>query len=250
MTGKHGSGAAAAVRRGVRLFWEKKKFLEWIRRREHRWSGSKPPLEVAGDAHGHGAAALRMIGVLQKSRAPQAARTPDEIMRPCRIENRRKQLVRNASGCASGSNDTWRPANQLIVLGDFNDGPGWTNTKACCGQSQRRDRAGGMDMKPTTFRPPNAQPGRDQSAGGDADARPRFKVRPMAVPSRRCWITIMAERRPAGGPIRAEDHLAPVRRPGLLTRTRRCAGRCCWHRHHFPVALDIRCDFAPAGIAG
>ena len=82
-------------------------------------SFSKPPLELAIRAEGH---PLRMIGVHAKSKATHGAETREEIMR-LSIENRRKQLAqclwirqRVESHLAAGES--------LVVLGDFNDGPG------------------------------------------------------------------------------------------------------------------------------
>jgi hypothetical protein len=81
---------------------------------------SKPPLEVA--AVSASGAVFRMIGVHAKSKAPHGARNADEII-SLSIENRRKQLAqcvwlraRIDAHLAAGES--------LIVMGDFNDGPG------------------------------------------------------------------------------------------------------------------------------
>ncbi len=81
---------------------------------------SKPPLEIAAQIHG--GPALRLIGVHTKSKAPRNTKTKAEFAQQS-ILNRRKQLAecfwlrgRVAQVLAS---DT-----PLIVLGDFNDGPG------------------------------------------------------------------------------------------------------------------------------
>ncbi|MBN2906317.1 MAG: endonuclease/exonuclease/phosphatase family protein [Rhodobacteraceae bacterium] len=92
---------------------------------------SRPPLELAVDtAQGH---ALRVIGVHAKSKAPHGATTPDEVMR-ISIENRRKQLAqciwlrqRVAAHLDAGES--------LIVLGDFNDGPGLDEYEKLFGRS-------------------------------------------------------------------------------------------------------------------
>lgn len=81
---------------------------------------SKPPLEVA--ARTVKGRDFRMIGVHAKSKAPHGARNPDEVIR-LSIDNRRKQLAQCIwlRARVEGHLDAGDP---LIVLGDFNDGPG------------------------------------------------------------------------------------------------------------------------------
>lgn len=93
-----------------------------------RWS--KPPLEVALTTP---AGPLRMIGVHAKSKAPHGARNDAEAIR-ISIENRRKQLAqcvwlrgRVAAHLEAG--------DDLIVLGDFNDGPGLDEYEKLFGRS-------------------------------------------------------------------------------------------------------------------
>lgn len=93
-----------------------------------RWS--KPPLEAAiTTAQGK----LRLIGVHAKSKAPHGKTNPDAIKRLA-IENRRKQMAqcvwlrgRVAQHLAAG--------DDLIVLGDFNDGPGLDEYEKLFGKS-------------------------------------------------------------------------------------------------------------------
>lgn len=94
-----------------------------------RWS--KPPLELSV-THTSGTT-FRMIGVHAKSKAPHGARTEAAVMR-ISIENRRKQLAqciwlrrRVEAHLAAGDN--------LIVLGDFNDGPGLDEYEKLFGRS-------------------------------------------------------------------------------------------------------------------
>jgi hypothetical protein len=93
-----------------------------------RWS--KPPFEVALTT---AAGVLRMIGVHAKSKAPHGARNDAEAIR-ISIENRRKQLAqciwlrgRVSAHLAAG--------DDLIVLGDFNDGPGLDEYEKLFGRS-------------------------------------------------------------------------------------------------------------------
>lgn len=91
---------------------------------------SKPPLELALTVNNR---PLRMIGVHAKSKAPHGARDPDEAIRIA-IENRRKQLAecvwlraRVAAHLAAG--------DDLVVMGDFNDGPGLDDYEKLFGHS-------------------------------------------------------------------------------------------------------------------
>lgn len=91
---------------------------------------SKPPLELALRI---GRRELRLIGVHAKSKAPHGARSADEARRIA-IENRRKQLAeclwlreRVVSHLAADED--------LIVLGDFNDGPGLDEYEQLFGHS-------------------------------------------------------------------------------------------------------------------
>lgn len=83
-----------------------------------RWS--KPPLEVAvTTASGR---KLRMIGVHAKSKAPHGARNDAEVMR-ISIENRRKQLAQMI-WLRQRVEQHLEAGDDLVVMGDFNDGPG------------------------------------------------------------------------------------------------------------------------------
>ncbi len=94
-----------------------------------RWS--KPPLELAVETAS--GVAFRMIGVHAKSKAPHGAKGREAIMRLA-IQNRRKQLAqcvwlrRRVLGHLSAG-------EPLIVLGDFNDGPGLDEYEKLFGRS-------------------------------------------------------------------------------------------------------------------
>lgn len=93
-----------------------------------RWS--KPPLEVAITTP---AGPLRLIGVHAKSKAPHGARNGAEATR-ISIENRRKQLAQ----CIWLRKRVTRhldAGEDLIVLGDFNDGPGLDEYEKLFGRS-------------------------------------------------------------------------------------------------------------------
>ena len=95
-----------------------------------RWS--KPPLEVALTNRENGRV-LRLIGVHAKSKAPHGASDPDEVMRLA-IENRRKQMAQ-CIWLRQRVNDHLDAGDSLIVMGDFNDGPGLDEYEKLFGRS-------------------------------------------------------------------------------------------------------------------
>ncbi len=93
---------------------------------------SKPPLEVALTVKATGKP-LRLIGVHVKSKAPHGARNAAEATR-ISIENRRKQMaqciwIRRRVDYHLNAQDP------LMVLGDFNDGPGLDEYEKLFGRS-------------------------------------------------------------------------------------------------------------------
>jgi predicted extracellular nuclease len=94
-----------------------------------RWS--KPPLELAIETSSGNR--FRMIGVHAKSKAPYGARSPDQIMRIA-IENRRKQLAQ-CIWLRERIEDHLDAEESLVVLGDFNDGPGLDEYEKLFGRS-------------------------------------------------------------------------------------------------------------------
>lgn len=94
-----------------------------------RWS--KPPLELALETTN--GTKFRMIGVHAKSKAPHGARDDDEAMR-ISIQNRRKQLAQ-CIWLRERVDDHLDAGDPLIVLGDFNDGPGLDEYEKLFGRS-------------------------------------------------------------------------------------------------------------------
>lgn len=93
-----------------------------------RWS--KPPLEIALTT---AAGQLRLIGVHAKSKAPHGARDDAEAIR-ISIENRRKQLAQ-CIWLRGRVEQHLKAGDDLIVLGDFNDGPGLDEYEKLFGRS-------------------------------------------------------------------------------------------------------------------
>ena len=92
---------------------------------------SKPPLEIAATTAA--GKAFRMIGVHVKSKAPHGA-TTDEQVRRLAIENRRKQLAQ-CIWLRQRVIEHLQAGESLIVMGDFNDGPGLDEYEKLFGRS-------------------------------------------------------------------------------------------------------------------
>ncbi len=94
-----------------------------------RWS--KPPLEVTVTAPGHGT--LSLIGVHAKSKAAHATGSQAR-MTQIHIANRRKQLAQCA-WLRARVDQVLALQRPLLVMGDFNDGPGLDAFEALFGRS-------------------------------------------------------------------------------------------------------------------
>ncbi|MGV8952182.1 MAG: endonuclease/exonuclease/phosphatase family protein [Cypionkella sp.] len=92
---------------------------------------SKPPLELEiTTTAGH---PLRLIGVHAKSKAPHGATSEKEFTR-ISIENRRKQLA-ECLWLRARIDAHFAAGDSLIVMGDFNDGPGLDEYEKLFGHS-------------------------------------------------------------------------------------------------------------------
>lgn len=100
--------------------------------RPERIRFSKPPLEVAVIDQLTGQN-LRLIGVHAKSKSPHSARNPAEVSRIA-IENRRKQLAQ-CLWLRARVEEHLAQGDRLVVLGDFNDGPGLDEYEKLFGKS-------------------------------------------------------------------------------------------------------------------
>lgn len=130
---------------------------------------SKPPLELAV-ALPNGEA-LRLIGVHAKSKNPRGAKSPAEEKR-ISIANRRKQLAqciwlrqRVETHLAEG--------DDLIILGDLNDGPGLDTFEKLFGRSGVEVVLGDAKQKETHLIEPFTRSWREGLRGGSA-ATSRF----------------------------------------------------------------------------
>jgi endonuclease/exonuclease/phosphatase family metal-dependent hydrolase len=91
---------------------------------------SKPPLELSLTVDGK---ALRLIGVHAKSKAPHGQMSENQFIR-ISIENRRKQLA-ECQWLRRRIDSHLIQGDSLIVLGDFNDGPGLDEYEKLFGHS-------------------------------------------------------------------------------------------------------------------
>ncbi|KAA8606677.1 endonuclease [Salipiger aestuarii] len=98
---------------------------------EDRVTFSKPPLEVRIDTTT--GRTVRLIGAHLKSKAPHGARGHDQIMRMA-IANRRKQLAQ-AIWLRRRVDALLEAGEDVVVLGDLNDGPGLDEYENLFGRS-------------------------------------------------------------------------------------------------------------------
>jgi len=122
-TGKKGSNAAPRFDAVFRIDLDIDATADRVR-------FSKPPLEVAVETD---KSQFRMIGVHAKSKAPYGASTPNEVMQ-LSIANRRKQLAQ-CIWIRQRVDEHLALGQSLIVLGDFNDGPGLDHYEKLFGRS-------------------------------------------------------------------------------------------------------------------
>lgn len=92
---------------------------------------SKPPLELV--VRTEAGFRFRLIGVHLKSKAPHGARTRDEIIRRS-IANRRKQLAQ-AIWLRQRVEAHLEEGEEVVLLGDLNDGPGLDEFEHLFGRS-------------------------------------------------------------------------------------------------------------------
>lgn len=193
-------------------------------------SWSKPPLEIAArTAAGH---SFRMIGVHAKSKAPHGAQNPAGSMR-LSIESRRKQLAqciwlrqRIEQHLAAGED--------IIVLGDLNDGPGLDDYEKLFGRSSV-EIVMGEDGNETLY-DPHAAMALGQRIGV-VPVTARFRIPPTGR-----FLSVLLDYIMVSRHLRDRDprwqiwhpfddpacYFEPELREALLTAS-----------DHFPVTLDI-----------
>ncbi|MDV7145254.1 endonuclease/exonuclease/phosphatase family protein [Tropicimonas sp. TH_r6] len=206
---------------------------------------SKPPLEL--EATCASGARFRLIGVHVKSKAPHGARSEADVMR-ISIANRRKQLaqciwLRRRVEAHLAAEDP------LIVLGDFNDGPGLDEYEELFGRSGLDIIAGQGQPAEARLFDPHAQvgPGSHGSAARPpATARFYNDVEKRYLSALLDFIMIspgLLSRRPVWRIWHPFDDAAiyavPELREALLAAS-----------DHFPVTLDIEMEAFANPTAG
>ncbi len=191
---------------------------------------SKPPLELAVEAAG--GTAFRMIGVHAKSKAPHGARGREAIMRTA-IANRRKQLAQ-CIWLRRRVEEHLAAGESLIVLGDFNDGPGIDEYEKLFGRSGV-EIVLGQDGEAPLWDPHAAQAMARRIGAMPATAR-------FWQPKPGRWLSVLLDYIMVSADLRAKDptwriwhpfddpgcYRVPELREALLTGS-----------DHFPVTLDI-----------
>ncbi|MDJ0629176.1 MAG: endonuclease/exonuclease/phosphatase family protein [Rhodobacter sp.] len=222
-TGKHGAWDAPRFDGTFRLDLDTDATPESV-------SFSKPPLEVRletakGDI-------LRLIGVHVKSKAPHGADTPEEIMRVA-IENRRKQLAQ-CIWLRQRIDGHLDAGENLIVLGDFNDGPGLDEYEKLFGRSGIEIVMG--ENGPHRLYDPHARMALTQRIGAmPATARFYIHEEKRYLQALLDYVMVSPALRPKAGTWRIwhpfDDpvcYRTPELREALLTAS-----------DHFPVSVDL-----------
>lgn len=196
---------------------------------------SKPPLEVAATtADGK---SFRLIGVHAKSKAPHGARSDDEVMR-ISISNRRKQLAQ-CIWIRRRVEQHLKAGESVIVLGDFNDGPGLDSYEKLFGRSGVEIVLG--EEGDNCLYDPHARHVLSRKSGA-MPATSRFYIR-----SKKQFLSALLDYIMVSGDLRKkapvwriwhpfddpEIHANPELREALLTAS-----------DHFPVSIDIDLDQA------
>ncbi len=193
---------------------------------------SKPPLELSVSTPS--GKLLRVIGVHAKSKAPRGVRNEAERVR-ISIENRRKQLVeiiwlRQRIEAHIGAGDP------LIVLGDFNDGPGLDEFEKLFGQSGVEVAMGVSGPPELRLFDPHAQMALARPMAATATSA-RFYLAPQKRYFEALIDFIMLS--PDLAKLRPEWRIwHPLNDPAVINRPELSAALLT-ASDHFPVTLDL-----------
>lgn len=191
---------------------------------------SKPPLEL--DVTTAGGRRLRLIGAHLKSKAPHGARNRDEVMK-ISIANRRKQLAQ-AIWLRRRIEEELAAGEDVILLGDLNDGPGLDAFEDLFGRSSVEILLG-SNGSPRMYDPHAEMALRHKLAAQPTTARFHIEREGRYLNALLDYIMVSEKLRSANPRWRIwhpfEDHTCwdvPELRDALLTAS-----------DHFPVVLDI-----------
>ncbi|MCB1328700.1 MAG: endonuclease/exonuclease/phosphatase family protein [Maritimibacter sp.] len=199
---------------------------------------SKPPLEVALSWLETGAR-LRLIGVHAKSKAPIGAKTADEVMRLA-IQNRRKQLAQ-CVWLRQRVDRVLAAGEPLIVMGDFNDGPGLDEYEKLFGRSGV-EIVLGEDGREELY-DPHARMALGRRVGGmPSTARFYIHQEKRYLQALLDYVMVSPELRAHGQPRWRIWH--PFDDPGCY-HTPELREALLTASDHFPVSLDLDLSFLP-----
>jgi len=191
---------------------------------------SKPPLELAcRSASGR---AFRMIGVHAKSKAPHGVTGREAILRLA-IENRRKQLA-ECIWLRRRVEEHLAAADPLIVLGDFNDGPGIDEYEKLFGRSGLEIVLGEADG------------GRLKDPHADMALQRRLGAMPTTarfyIPSQKRWLEVLLDYIMVSPDLARLNPAWRIWHPfddPVCYRTPELREALLAASDHFPVTLDI-----------
>ncbi len=193
---------------------------------------SKPPLEL--EVTGPSGLKLRLIGVHAKSKAPHGAVGREEVLR-LSIENRRKQLAQCIWIRARVEEHLARGDN-LVVMGDFNDGPGLDEFEKLFGHSGVEIVLGTTAPPAVRLREPHAEMAL-QSKVGLMPTTARFYLKPAQRYFEALLDFIMVS---PGLAVQAPDWRIwhPFNDPGVVA-VPDLREALLQASDHFPVTLDL-----------
>jgi endonuclease/exonuclease/phosphatase family metal-dependent hydrolase len=129
---------------------------------------SKPPLEAVMTDLASGCE-VRLLAVHLKSKAPNISGTP-AALRQRGLDNRVKQLAQ-ATWLRARIDEHLAAGEEVIALGDFNDGPGFDALERVNGRSSVEVVAGPVERPEAQLVCPFLHPPAEPEAGGPATAR-------------------------------------------------------------------------------
>jgi hypothetical protein len=194
---------------------------------------SKPPLELSvRTANG---TSLRMIGVHAKSKAPYNGRTEEEI-EAAAIANRRKQLAQ-CIWIRQRVEEHLEARDNVIVLGDFNDGPGLDSYEELFGQSSIEIVQGISKPEGMRLREPNAEAARATRYGAHPTTARFYNVQSKSFLNAMLdYIMVSDGLFRQAGPVWKIWH--PFDNPDCYQRADLCEALLT-ASDHFPVTLDL-----------
>ena len=190
---------------------------------------SKPPLELRVQTKTR---TLRLIGVHAKSKAPHG-RVSEAAFRRISINNRRKQLA-ECHWLRARALDHLKAHDSLIIMGDFNDGPGIDQYERIFGQSGVEVVLGLIDPPDLHLTDPNAlmalQPGLHPTSA-------RFWLAP-----RQCYFEALLDfimLSPELAATAPHWHIWHPFNDPKITATPGLSTAILTASDHFPVTLDL-----------